>query len=105
MSRTSLLQRFGPVEEWLSERIERMSLGQWTLFYDEVEAGRPLPRRFEDWMPRSHNGLIENPIFAPPEYQAQELAKWTIWKRIWGAAPWEIKSSLDCRPRLQKWHD
>lgn len=103
--RVERLKRFGEVQPWLADRVEAMSDRQWRLFYDQVELTERVPQTFEDTMPRSRDDFITNPMSAPEQYRAEEIAKWDAWREIWGAAPWEQQSKIRVRPRVAPFKD
>lgn len=96
--RADLIRKFGEVKPWLFDRIEAMSDHSWRLFYDQLEAGAPMPRTFEDTMPRNVDDFISNPMSAPDHCRADELAKWEAWREIWGPPPWEQIKPVRPRP-------
>lgn len=88
--RAAQLKKFGgEITRWLAMRIEAMTDHQWRLFYDECEAGKALPRRLEDSMPRSQADLVSNPYVVPEGERPQYLRAWREWEQIWGSPPWK----------------
>lgn len=90
--RADRLLKFGQeLTPWLICRIEAMTDQQWRLFYDECEAGKPLPRRLEDSMPRTRADLVSNPWAVPEGERPEYLRAWNDWAAIWGMPPWKQK--------------
>lgn len=97
-ARSDLLARFGPVQDWLLAELEHMSSAGFQKFYADVETHGRLPSCLENTMPKTSDGFIVDPAYAPPAQRAQLEEAWRNWIEIWTTPPWLRHPPIRTRP-------